>query len=79
MKVAHLITSKVFAGIEQHVFELATAMDDQTDHIILCDKSLVGYMSGVPTHSITMASSLFSLFGEIIQIFCIVMALKPVQ
>ena len=58
MKVAHLITSKVFAGIEQHVFELATAMDDQTDHIILCDKSLVGYMSGVPTHSITMASRL---------------------
>jgi glycosyltransferase involved in cell wall biosynthesis len=33
-------------------------MDDQTDHIILCDKSLVGYMSGVPTHSITMASRL---------------------
>ena len=60
MKVAHLITSKVFAGIEQHVFELATAMDDQTDHIILCDKSLVGYMSGVPTHSITMASRLLS-------------------
>ena len=39
MKVAHLITSKVFAGIEQHVFELAAAMNDQTDHIILCDKS----------------------------------------
>ena len=56
MKVAHLITSKVFAGIEQHVFELATAMDEETDHIILCDKSLVGYMSGVPTHSITMGS-----------------------
>jgi glycosyltransferase involved in cell wall biosynthesis len=54
MKVAHLITSKVFAGIEQHVFELATAMDSQTDHVILCDKSLVDYMSGVPTHSITM-------------------------
>jgi len=48
MKVAHLITSKVFAGIEQHVFELATAMDEETDHIILCDKSLVGYMSGFP-------------------------------
>ena len=56
MKVAHLITSKVFAGIEQHVFELATAMDDETDHVILCDKSLVSYMSGVPTHSITMSS-----------------------
>lgn len=56
MKVAHLITSKVFAGIEQHVFELATAMDEETDHIILCDKSLVGCMSGVPTHSITMGS-----------------------
>ena len=56
MKVAHLITSKVFAGIEQHVFELAAAMDDETDHVILCDKSLVGYMSGVRTHSITMGS-----------------------
>ena len=48
MKVAHLITGKVFAGIEQHVFELATAMDSQTDHVILCDKSLVDYISGVP-------------------------------
>ena len=56
MKVAHLITGKVFAGIEQHVFELATAMDSQTDHVILCDKSLVDYMSGVPTHSTTMGS-----------------------
>ena len=56
MKIAHLITGKVFAGIEQHVFELAAAMDDQTDHIILCDKSLVAYMSGVPTHSTTMGS-----------------------
>ena len=58
MKVAHLITGKVFAGIEQHVFELATAMDSQTDHVILCDKSLVDYMSGVPTHSTTMGSRL---------------------
>ena len=56
MKVAHLITGKVFAGIEQHVFELATAMDSQTDHVILCDKSLVDYMSGVPAHSTTMGS-----------------------
>ena len=48
MKVAHLITSKVFAGIEQHVFELATAMDDETDHVILCDKSLVGYHERSP-------------------------------
>ena len=37
MKVAHLITSKVFAGIEQHVFELTTEMDDETYHVILCD------------------------------------------
>ena len=58
MKVAHLITGKVFAGIEQHVFELATAMDSQTDHVILCDKSLVDYMSGVPAHSTTMGSRL---------------------
>ena len=58
MKVAHLITGKVFAGIEQHVFELATAMDSQTDHVILCDKSLVDYMSGVPSHSTTMGSRL---------------------
>jgi glycosyltransferase involved in cell wall biosynthesis len=56
MKVAHLITGKVFAGIEQHVFELANAMDDQTDHVILCDKSLVCYMSEVSTHSITVGS-----------------------
>ena len=56
MKVAHLITGKVFAGIEQHVFELATAMDSQTDHVILCDKSLVDYMSGVPAHPTTMGS-----------------------
>ena len=61
MKVAHLITSKVFAGIEQHVFELAAAMDDETDHVILCNKSLVGFMSGVPTHSIMMGSRYFAL------------------
>ena len=41
---------------DRHVFELATAMDSQTDHVILCDKSLVDYMSGVPTHSTTMGS-----------------------
>ena len=31
-------------------------MDEQTDHVILCDKSLVGYMNGVSTHAITMGS-----------------------
>ena len=39
MKVAHLITSKIFAGIEQHVFELAQATRLEIDHIILCDKA----------------------------------------
>ena len=56
MKVAHLITSKIFAGIEQHVFELAQATGHEIDHIILCDKALGTSFVGISTHMIKIGS-----------------------
>ena len=37
MKIAHLVSSKIFAGIEQHVFELSSFMSDVSDQVIICD------------------------------------------
>ena len=37
MKVAHLISSKIFAGIEQHVYELSSSMSDASNQIIICE------------------------------------------
>ena len=56
MKVAHLITSKIFAGIEQHVFELAQATRLEIDHIILCDKALSTSFVDVSTHAMKIGS-----------------------
>jgi len=56
MKVAHLITSKIFAGIEQHVFELAQATGHETNHVILCDKALSGSFTGIKSHAMKIGS-----------------------
>ena len=40
MKIAHLISSQIFAGIEQHVFELSSFMSDVSDQVIICDESI---------------------------------------
>ena len=70
MKVAHLITGNVFAGIKQHVFELALGMDDQVDHVIVCDKSLASCMDGVSTRAMTMGSRLSPVNVIKLGLFC---------
>ena len=56
MKIAHLISSKVFAGIEQHVYELALRMADVSEQIIICDKDIHDQMKGIETVSLNIGS-----------------------
>ena len=61
MKVAHLISSKIFAGIEQHVYELSSFMSDTSDQFIICDEEIHHHMDGVKTTSLNIGSR-YSLF-----------------
>ena len=56
MKIAHLVTSKIFAGIEQHVYELACEMSEDTEQIIMCNKEVVNNIQGVKTICMKMGS-----------------------
>ena len=56
MKIAHLISSQIFAGIEQHVFELSSFMSDVSDQVIICDESIRHYMVGMKTKSLNIGS-----------------------
>jgi len=56
MKIAHLISSKIFAGIEQHVYELVSSMSDISDQVIICDESIHAQMHGVKTTSLNIGS-----------------------
>lgn len=56
MKVAHLISSQIFAGIEQHVFELSSFMSDVSDQVIICDESICHHMVGMKTKSLKIGS-----------------------
>ena len=56
MKIAHLISSQIFAGIEQHVFELSSFMSDVSDQVIICDESIRHYMVGMQTKSLNIGS-----------------------
>ena len=58
MKIAHLVTSKIFAGIEQHVYELACEMSEDTEQIIMCNKEVVNNIQGVKTICMKMGSRL---------------------
>ena len=49
MKVAHLVSSQIFAGIEQHVYELSSFMSDTSDQVIICDESIRHHMAGMKT------------------------------
>ena len=64
MKIAHLISSQIFAGIEQHVFELSSFMSDVSDQVIICDESIRHYMVGMQTKSLSIALALFMIGGE---------------
>ena len=40
MKICHYLSSSTFAGIEQHVAELAALQQANHDVTILCDKAI---------------------------------------
>lgn len=56
MKIAHLISSKIFAGIEQHVYELASNMTDVSEQVIICDEAIHEEMQGMQTVSLNIGS-----------------------
>ena len=49
MKIAHLVSSAIFAGIEQHVYELSSFMSDASDQVIICDEEIHPHMDGIKT------------------------------
>ena len=56
MKIAHLVSSRIFAGIEQHVYELSSFMSDVSDQVIICDESIRYHMVGMKTKSLNIGS-----------------------
>ena len=56
MKIAHLVSSQIFAGIEQHVYELSSSMSDASDQVIICDESIHHHMGGMKTQSLRIGS-----------------------
>ena len=56
MKIAHLISSQIFAGIEQHVYELTSLMSNESEQFIICDEEIHHYMVGVKTTSLDIGS-----------------------
>jgi len=56
MKVAHLVSSQIFAGIEQHVYELSSFLSDASDQVIICDESIRHHMVGMKTKSLNIGS-----------------------
>ena len=56
MKIAHLVSSQIFAGIEQHVYELSSFMSDVSDQVIICDESIHHNMGRLKTQSLGIGS-----------------------
>jgi glycosyltransferase involved in cell wall biosynthesis len=56
MKIAHLVSSQIFAGIEQHVYELSSFMSDVSDQVIICDESIHHHMGRMKTKSLDIGS-----------------------
>ena len=56
MKIAHLVSSQIFAGIEQHVYELSSFMSDVSDQVIICDESIHHHMGRLKTQSLGIGS-----------------------
>ena len=56
MKIAHLVSSKIFAGIEQHVYELSLFMSSVSDQIIICDEEIHPHMDGIKTSALNIGS-----------------------
>ena len=56
MKIAHLVSSQIFAGIEQHVYELSSFMSEVSDQVIICDESIHHHMGRMKTQSLDIGS-----------------------
>ena len=56
MKIAHLVSSQIFAGIEQHVYELSSFMSDVSDQVIICDESIHHHIGRMKTQSLDIGS-----------------------
>jgi len=56
MKIAHLVSSKIFAGIEQHVYELSSFMSEVSDQVIICDDEINHHMNGIKTSNLNIGS-----------------------
>ena len=56
MKIAHLVSSQIFAGIEQHVYELSSFMSDVSEQVIICDESIHHHMGRMKTQSLEIGS-----------------------
>ena len=56
MKIAHLVSSTIFAGIEQHVYELSSFMSDASDQVIICDEEIHHYMGRITTTDLNIGS-----------------------
>ena len=56
MKIAHLLSSKIFAGIEQHVYELSSFMSDTSDQVIICDEDIHHHMDRIKTTDLNIGS-----------------------
>ena len=56
MKIAHLITGSIFAGIEQHVYELAQSLNKKTSQIIICGSHIQEHLHKVDHETIELGS-----------------------
>ena len=56
MKIAHLVSSQIFAGIEQHVYELSSFLSNEFDQVIICDESIHHHMGRMKTQSLDIGS-----------------------
>jgi glycosyltransferase involved in cell wall biosynthesis len=56
MKIAHLVSSQIFAGIEQHVYELSSFMSNVSDQVIICDEDIHHHVDGIKTTDLNMGS-----------------------
>ena len=56
MKIAHLVSSQIFAGIEQHVYELSSFLSNEFDQVIICDESIRHHMGRLKTQSLSIGS-----------------------
>ena len=65
MKIAHYVLSTTFAGIEQHVQELADIQDKDNEVVVICNQSISQYYSNIEVRVVknTSRRSIFGIFS----------------